>query len=75
MTWSSCPVPSRRFRTCCGFTSADFALLVERDDGLLELLLGEWKYTEFYGNRSLRIAASGTEVAAVYAFLVVPFDK
>lgn len=32
-------------------TSADFAFLFRRHDGLTQMVLGEWKYTEFYGKR------------------------
>jgi hypothetical protein len=32
-------------------TSADFALRFRRYDGRIELVLGEWKYTEFYSTR------------------------
>jgi hypothetical protein len=31
------------------FTSADFAFRFKRKDGNIEIVLGEWKYTEEYG--------------------------
>lgn len=37
------------------FTSADFAFLFKRTDGKIQLVLGEWKYTEQYiGKGSIR---------------------
>ena len=35
------------------FTSADFAFRFRRNDGKVQLVLGEWKYTEFYGRSDL----------------------
>jgi hypothetical protein len=38
-----------------GFTSADFAFRFRRTDGRIQVILGEWKYTESYENgKSLR---------------------
>lgn len=34
-----------------GFTSADFAILFERTDDKIQLILGEWKYTEEYQSK------------------------
>ncbi len=32
------------------YTSADFAFRFRRNDGKIHLVLGEWKYTEYYGS-------------------------
>jgi hypothetical protein len=40
-----------------GFTSADFAILFKRVDHRIQLILGEWKYTEEYkGRESMRFS-------------------
>lgn len=45
-----------------GVTSADFAILFKRTDDKIQLILGEWKYTEEYkGKGSIRISESGTD--------------
>lgn len=49
------------------FTSADAAVMFERDDGLRQIPLIEWKYTESYGATSLRVAPSGTDRTRTYA--------
>lgn len=36
-----------------GFTSADFAFRFIRDDGRIQIVLGEWKYTEEYRSKGL----------------------
>ncbi len=44
------------------FTSADFAIRFERSDGKVEIILGEWKYTERYPRgQSLQVSRSGTD--------------
>jgi hypothetical protein len=44
------------------FTSADFAVRFRRTDGKIEVVLGEWKYTERYGvGISLQISKAGTD--------------
>ncbi|MCC7354591.1 MAG: hypothetical protein IT330_12660 [Anaerolineae bacterium] len=48
-------------------TSADAAVMFDREDGLRQVVLVEWKYTESYGSTSLKIAArSGTDRTAIY---------
>jgi hypothetical protein len=49
------------------FTSADAAVMFEREDGLRQIVLIEWKYTESYGDTSLRFAPSGTDRTKIYA--------
>jgi len=41
-----------------GFTSADFAIRFKRTDGHIQIILGEWKYTECYGARSIQFSKS-----------------
>jgi hypothetical protein len=48
-------------------TSADAAVMFERIDGLRQIVLIEWKYTESYSSQSLAIARSGTDRTAIYA--------
>jgi hypothetical protein len=52
------------------FTSADAAVMFERQDGLRQIALIEWKYTESYGETWLRFARqSGTDRRQIYAWL------
>ena len=61
------------------FTSADAAVMFEREDGIRQIALIEWKYTEAYGSTFLRFAKSGTDRAAIYSHLYnrhdFPLDK
>jgi hypothetical protein len=61
------------------FTSADAAVKFERNDGTIQVVLIEWKYTESYGSASKAIASSGTDRTAIYAHLYdrddCPLDK
>ena len=41
--------PGRRTRGA-NYTSADFAFRFQRTDGQIQIVLGEWKYTEYYGH-------------------------
>ena len=59
-------------RTCkrtrgANFTSADAAVTFEREDGLRQIALIEWKYTESYGDTWLKFASSGTDRTKIYA--------
>jgi hypothetical protein len=47
-------------------TSADFAFRFRQRDGKVRVVLGEWKYTEKYGDRSIRFSGHGTDRLAVY---------
>lgn len=49
-----------------GFTSADFAIRFKRTDGQVQIVLGEWKYTECYGDRSIQRSKSGTNRLNIY---------
>jgi hypothetical protein len=49
------------------FTSADAAVRFECEDGTLQTVLIEWKYTESYSTASLATAKSGTDRTAIYA--------
>ncbi len=51
------------------FTSADAAVMFERKNGLKQIVLIEWKYTESYSSTSLKVAKSGTDRTAIYAHL------
>lgn len=61
------------------FTSADAAVMFERQDGRRQIVLIEWKYTESYYPTSLVIAASGTDRRDIYRHLFeapdCPLDK
>ena len=53
------------------FTSADAAVMFERADGLRQIALIEWKYTEAYYKSFIRFARkSGTDRLAIYAHLL-----
>lgn len=41
--------PGKRTRGA-NYTSADFAFRFQRTDGRIQIILGEWKYTEYYGH-------------------------
>lgn len=43
------------------YTSADFAFRFRRTDGRTQLVLGEWKYTEYYGSRDLGTPSSSRD--------------
>jgi len=49
------------------FTSADAAVMFEHENGLRQIVLTEWKYTESYGSTSLKKAPSGTNRTEIYA--------
>lgn len=73
-------IPRHGLRTRgANFTSADAILKFQRTDGLQQVLLIEWKYTETYGNTDLKIAKSGTDRTSIYRHLYedegCPIDK
>ena len=51
-------------------TSADAAVMFDRTDGLRQIVLIEWKYTESYavarGNMPLKVSKSGTDRTEIY---------
>ena len=50
-----------------GFTSLDFCVRFRRSDGRIQLVAGEWKYTEHYGKDSdLRYSRAGTDRLGIY---------
>lgn len=49
-----------------GFTSADFALRFKRVDGRIQIILGEWKYTESYDYTSIRFNNGSTDRLGIY---------
>ena len=55
-------------------TSADAAVLFERNDGKRQMVLIEWKYTESYGSVSLKVARSGTDRTEIYRPLYLRDD-
>lgn len=48
------------------FTSLDFAVRFRRSDGRIQIVAGEWKYTERYGRNNLRFSRRGTDRLAIY---------
>ena len=49
------------------FTSLDFAFRFRRSDGRIQIVGGEWKYTECYTNaKGLRSSKKGTDRLAIY---------
>lgn len=49
------------------FTSLDFACRFRRSDGLIQIVAGEWKYTEFYSNdQNMRFSDNGTDRLKIY---------
>lgn len=56
------------------FTSADAAVLFERNDGKRQMVLIEWKYTESYRSVSLKVARSGTDRTEIYKPLYLRDD-
>ncbi len=60
-------------------TSADAAVMFEREDGLIQIVLIEWKYTESYSSTSLKVSKAGTDRTEIYAHLFdrddFPLDK
>jgi hypothetical protein len=61
------------------FTSADAAVRFERQDGSIQIVLIEWKYTEAYFSTPLMKAKSGTDRTKIYEHLYLkddcPLDK
>ncbi len=61
------------------FTSTDGAVMFQHQDGIKQIVLIEWKYTESYGGTSLKISKSGTDRTKIYAPLYekedCPLDK
>ncbi|MDW7730422.1 MAG: hypothetical protein SCJ94_10540 [Bacillota bacterium] len=61
------------------YTSTDAAVRFERNDGIVQIVLIEWKYTESYFSTPLMIAKSGTDRTEIYAPLFLkadcPLDK
>ena len=49
-----------------GFTSADFAFRFRRSDGRIQIVLGEWKYTENYSCTFRRFTGKGTDRLEIY---------
>jgi hypothetical protein len=61
------------------FTSADAAVMFEKDDGKKQIVLIEWKYTESYSPTSLEFSKAGTDRKSIYNHLFerddFPLDK
>jgi len=51
------------------FTSADAAVKFRHQDGQVQFVLIEWKYTESYGSTWLRLSKSGTDRTEIYQHL------
>lgn len=56
------------------FTSADAIIMFEREDGLRQIVLIEWKYTESYSSTSYKTSKSGTDRTAIYRHLFEQAD-
>ena len=56
------------------FTSADAAVMFEREDEKNQIILIEWKYTESYDGTSLKVANSGTNRTEIYKPLFLRED-
>jgi hypothetical protein len=54
------------------FTSADAAVMFNRNDGSIQFVLIEWKYTETYSIVNRKFAPSGTDRTTIYRHL---FDR
>lgn len=52
------------------FTSADAAVMFEHQSGLRQIVLIEWKYTEFYSSRCIRYSKGGTDRLDIYDHLL-----
>jgi hypothetical protein len=50
-------------------TSADAAVMFQHENGQIQMVLIEWKYTESYSRTNLEIAASGKSRAKIYCEL------
>ncbi len=61
------------------FTSADAAVMFERDDATRQIVLIEWKYTESYSPTPLRFSLRGTDRTQTYRPLFIhpdcPLDR
>jgi len=60
------PVSAARRRRGTKATSADFVVRFRREDGCIQVVLGEWKYSETYKAKSVRISRWHTDRAPVY---------
>ena len=49
-----------------GFTSLDFAIRFRRGDGQVQILAGEWKYTEKYASKSKRYSPKTDRLDEIY---------
>ena len=49
-----------------GFTSLDFAIRFRRGDGLIQIVAGEWKYTETYSSDSKRFSSRTDRLDQIY---------
>jgi len=49
-----------------GFTSLDFAIRFRRGDGRIQILAGEWKYTEAYASKSKRHSGKTDRLEEIY---------
>ena len=71
--------PNRKRARGALFTSADAAVMFERDDGQKQFVLIEWKYTESYYPTWLKFSKSGTDRTQIYRHLYdradCPLDK
>jgi hypothetical protein len=52
------------------FTSSDAAVMFVRSDGLRQIVLIEWKYTEAYSRSSFKTSKSGTSRVEIYRHLL-----
>jgi hypothetical protein len=66
--------PNRKRTRGANFTSADAAVMFQRDDGRKQIVLIEWKYTESYFSTWLKYARSGTDRTKIYEHLYTAAD-
>ncbi len=59
--------PDERRSRGRNFTSADFIVRFRQADGAVRIVIGEWKYTEFYTNgKSIQFSSRGTDRLKIY---------
>lgn len=61
--------PGQKRTRGANFTSADAAVMFQRKDGLKQIVLIEWKYSESYYGTPLHIARSGRDRTKIYRHL------
>jgi hypothetical protein len=68
------PAGGKRTRGA-NYTSADTAIKFKRNDGKIQMVLIEWKYTESYGKVNLKYSKSGTDRTKIYRKFYLQYDS